>query len=325
MPDPTLTLLLVALQHPTHGDCSAVLVRTHGGYAVAYRRDATYRATLHLEVTTWAGRGALREYKLRNGRFCHTVITEDGWVITIGGADDESVNRGLEELGERVVLAGEVTEWDLERALDLLRRIGIGHFLVGSPDGTVGVAVYRYGRTLLEVLRLAEGEYVLVPNDPRYYDRGRFEDYDTDPVRAAAEIAGLDPYGVNRRDVLVYLVEPRDGRATVRVWVAYDGGALLGRRGAGPDPVEFMGCYVPAEWIPRLPDLFELGTVTLGRPMPTRAPEGNSRSAGSPVWWPVPVPAGRPGGSRWRRATDDLHARDPTTEGVRRVGTAVDP
>jgi hypothetical protein len=289
VPDPTLALLLIALQHPAvHGDCSAVLVRTHGGYAVAYRRDATYRATLHLEVTTWAGREALREYKLRNGRFCHTVITEDGWVITIGGADDESVNRGLEELGERVVLAGEVTEGDLERALDLLRRIGIGHFLVGSPDGTVGVAIYRYGRTLLKVLRLAEGEYVLVPNDPRYYDRGRFEDYDTDPVRAAAEIAGLDPYGVNRRDVLVYLVEPHDGRATVRVWVAYDGGALLGRRGAGPDPVEFMGHHVPIGRIPRLPKLLELGTVTLGRPVPERR-EVDGEPSGLPAWaWPVP-------------------------------------
>ena len=273
----TKLLLLAPLAHPS-GCCTVLVHVKDDHYVLSYRRDARSPAEVIIERTNWAGRPALKEYKENSGGyFCHTVITEDGWIVTIGGRDCPELNRELERLGQRIAERGRVAKEDIQRAERILRENQWGHFVVKAPDGTVGVAVYDYrvsaGRT--ELFKLKEGEYVKVTNNPRFYDVGRFREYDPDPVTAAIKVAGRDTYAIHRRDVITYYISPRKRGASVRVWASYDGGAMVGGAPGAPDPVNFLGKRVPADKLPTIPKRLELGTVTLERERPTAHRHGS--------------------------------------------------
>ncbi|WP_456454514.1 hypothetical protein [Methanopyrus sp.] len=263
-----LLALLIATQTDVGHDtgCCTVLVHVHHGYdVVAYRRDARYQAEILIVRTKWAGRKAIKEYKVQGGYFCHTVITEDGWIVTIGGRDIPKVNRELEKLGAEIVSRGRIKKDEIERAEELLKEAKWGHFVVKSPSDVVGVASYDYriSSSEVDVFRIKDGEYVKVTNNPRYYNRGRFEEFGKNPIDAAVKIAGKDPYGLHRRDIITYKLTVNKTSSSVKVWASYDGGALLEGANGEPDPIRFMGKTVEASDIPRIPKRKPLGEVIL--------------------------------------------------------------
>lgn len=50
--------------------------------------------------------------------------------------------------------------------------MGIGHFLIKSPDNTVGLVIYYHGSVKKIVFKIQDGQYVSVPNGPIYYREG---------------------------------------------------------------------------------------------------------------------------------------------------------
>ncbi|WP_457614521.1 hypothetical protein [Methanopyrus sp.] len=263
-----LLTLLITTQSGVEYDtgCCTVLVHVHHGCdVVAYRRDAKYPAEILITRTKWAGRNAIKEYKTRGGYFCHTVITEDGWIVTIGGRDVPEVIKKLEELGTEIVSKGHIEKDDIERAVELLKELKWGHFVVKSPNDIVGVASYDYriSSQRIDLFKIKDGEYVKVTNNPNYYSRGNFKEFGRDPVDAAIKIAGEDTYGLHRRDVITYELNVNKTSTVVKLWVSYDGGALVGGASGGPDPVRFMGRTIAADEIPRIPGKKPLGEVTL--------------------------------------------------------------
>ncbi|HIH62303.1 MAG TPA: hypothetical protein HA298_06485, partial [Methanobacteriales archaeon] len=56
-----------------------------------------------IDKTNFMGYDAIHEYKEDGGYFTHLIITEEGWIIGIGGNDDPSINKELEELGGEIV------------------------------------------------------------------------------------------------------------------------------------------------------------------------------------------------------------------------------
>ncbi len=307
----TKLLLLAPLAHPS-GCCTVLVHVKDDHYVLAYRRDAKTPAEIVIQRIQWAGRPALKEFKRNSGGyFCHTVITRDGWILTIGGRDSPTINRELERLGQRIVERGRIERGDVRRAMELLRENRWGHFVVKAPDGTVGIAVYDYrvsaGR--LERFRLREGEYVKVTNNPYYYAVGRYREYDGDPVTAAIKVAGRDTYGIHRRDVITYSLEPSGRGLRIRVWASYDGGAMVGGAPGAPDPVNFLGRRVPADQLPKIPARRELGTVTLERERPkARSSSGGWSALATALAVGVPLAVGGLAAGRWvrgRRSGDE--------------------
>jgi hypothetical protein len=249
----------------TSSGCCSVIVNVNDTCAVfAYRRDSTYAARLNIQRTAWNGRDTLKEYKTTNGYFFHTVISEGGWMMGSGGPDVVWINRALESIGGDIIRHGNVTYSDMKRAHSLLRRLGLGHFVIRGPGGQTGVSIYRRGYSRLSVFRLKSGEYINVPNSPSYYRRGYYSCWSRDPVKAAVYAAGTDRWGFNRRNILVY--ETSGGNSTsVKVYVTFDGGRLIGRYRGRPDNLLFLGNYVRASSIPRIPSTSFLGAVTLAR------------------------------------------------------------
>ena len=70
--------------------CCSVLVHV-GAPAMmllSYRRDSVNFANILIDKINFNGQTAIKEYKTQGGYFTHTIITQNGWIIGIGGKDD---------------------------------------------------------------------------------------------------------------------------------------------------------------------------------------------------------------------------------------------
>lgn len=253
--------------------CTSVIVHVQQGHdIVSYRRDAGYAADIIIEKMNFNGQNAIHEYKTQDGYFTHVIITENGWIISIGGNDNPHINKQLEKLGSDIISKGKIENNDIEKANVILKEDGLGHFVVKSPDNYVGVAIYDpktssnmpKPSSMTELFKMKDGDYVKVPNNPQYYSYGQFNKFSNDPVGAAIKIIGTDPYnnhGMDRRDVITY--DYYNDSKKVDIWASFDGGALLKGANGSPDDIKFFGNEIPAGRLPKIPDKTFLGQETL--------------------------------------------------------------
>lgn len=260
----TSTVVKKTVPNKLDSGCCSVLVHVKKGhYVYAYRRDSSYAANLYIKKTVWYGREVVKEYKKANGYFFHTIVVKNGWFVGTGGPDVVYLNKYLEKLAGRMVSRGRISKASMYSAYRTLRKLGMGHFIIKSPSGYVGMAVYNRG-SKVRIFKMKNGEYISLPNSPRYYRRGKFARLRSNPVSAAIYIAGTDRWGVNRRNILTYEVKNINYNSRVRIWATYDNGKLLGRRSRGrPDNIIFRGRKISAKSIPTISRKKFIGEVIL--------------------------------------------------------------
>lgn len=246
----------------TSSGCCSVLVHVKKGVDLfSYRRDSTYAANLHIIKTKWYGKEAVKEYKTTNGYFFHTIITRNGWIVSTGGPDIVWITKKLESIAGRASVRGHIKKADINSAYALLKKEGLGHFLIKDPSGNVGLVTYNYGRSKTKLFKMKDGEYVVVPNSPTYYRQGIIPKKSVS-VASAIYLAGTDRYGVNRRNVITYRVNVSNS-TEVKVWASYDGGKLIKRYRGKPDNIFFGSRKIYSKTLPRIPSKKYIGTVTL--------------------------------------------------------------
>ena len=247
----------------TSGCCSVVLQGKNDSFAYAYRRDSTYAADLYIKKVKLHGKQAIKEYKMVNGYFFHTVVLKDGWFIGTGGADIPSVNKALEDLGGKIASKGKITNKDMSTAQNTVRKLGIGHFIIKSPEGNVGLTIYNGGSTKTTLLKMKVGEYVSVPNSPSYYRKGKYTVNKSNLVDAAIYAASTDRWGVNRRNIIAYDVKKIDKTTNVKIWASNDNGKNVGRVTNRADNINYKGNKTKATSIPKIPKKIYIGEATL--------------------------------------------------------------
>ncbi|HOL68948.1 MAG TPA: pseudomurein-binding repeat-containing protein [Methanothermobacter sp.] len=244
--------------------CCSVIVNVNNTSAIfAFRRDSTYAATQYIEKINWYGHETIKEYKTNNGYFFHTIISDGGWMMGTGGPDVPSVNKAIEKIAGEIVMKGKIINTDINRVYSLLKQIGLGHFVIRSPNGDVGVAIYYGGSSRVNVFHLNPGDYICVPNSPSYYREGLYSKWGSDPVTAAVYIAGNDYWGLNRRNIIVYDTIVGENSTSVKIYATFDGGGLIGRKRGNPDNIVFLGKFISASSLPKIPTKKLLGNVTL--------------------------------------------------------------
>lgn len=189
-------------------DCCSIVVHVNEGkYVYAHRRDSTYAADLYIVKTKIGDKDTIKEYKTYNGYFYHTIVTKDGWFSGAGGPDIVSVNKALESLTSEMVSNNKITTVDMNRANSLVRSLSLGHYVIKSPSGDVGIIIKNGGSSKYSIFKMKDGEYISVPNSPSYYRKGSYKSFSNDPIDAAIKIAGTDRWGVNRRNILTFAVD----------------------------------------------------------------------------------------------------------------------
>ena len=256
------------------GCCSVIVHVKQGHDIISYRRDSGYPANIFIKKVNFSGQNAIVQYKTNNGYFSHVIITENGWIISIGGHDGPFTTNLLEKLGSNIISRGKIEKRDLKEANLLITKNGGGHFLIKSPDNYIGTTIYdsQLSTSRTELFKMNDGDYVKVPNTPIYYNNGRSSKYSTDPLDAAIQIVGKDPYGVNRRDVTTYELTSDNNSTKVNISASFDGGTLTGRNNGNPDNILFIDGNssifnkIKANEIPRIPNKMFLREETLREP-----------------------------------------------------------
>ena len=244
--------------------CCTVLLHVKSGYDIlSYRRDSSYEADMHIDKIDFNGQTAITEYKLQNGAFTHTIITQNGWVITMGGNDYPVINKELVDLGSNITSQGHIEEKDLDSAKKLLKIEELGHFVIKAPDGTVGLVSYDQGSSVTELFKMNDGEFIRINNNPTYYETGEFQEYGQDPVNDSIKIAGLDPFGLHRRDIITYNLTENNNSSNLNIWASFDGGAFFKAAGGQPDNIIYMGNTTNSTEIPKIPNKKFLGEQVL--------------------------------------------------------------
>jgi hypothetical protein len=234
--------------------CCSVLVHVKKGYDVfAFRRDATYAANLYIKRSKWYGKDTIKEYKTVHGYFFHTIVSTGGWIVATGGPDIPSLNRKLEALAGRTSVSGHITHSTLNSAYSILRREGMGHFIIKAPNGNVGLVIYNGGRTKEALFKMGNGNYVSVPNSPSYYRSGYTST--VNPVSSAIHLETTDRWGANRRNIITYQVMNTNYITQVKIWASTCRGT--------PDNIYFGGKKIGKYTLPKIPNKKYIGQVNL--------------------------------------------------------------
>jgi hypothetical protein len=174
------------------------------------------------------------------------------------------MNKQLETLGRTIISKGKIEKKDIKTANTIIKGNGWGHFVIKSPDDNVGITScdYRVSLSMTKLFKMKDGDYIKVPNNPRYYRYGKFNKFSNDPANAAIKIIGNDIFGQNRRDVITYSYNNSNSKI-VDIWASFDGGTLLNSAKGSPDNIQFFGKKIYANELPKIPDKKFLGGVTL--------------------------------------------------------------
>lgn len=235
-------------------DCCSVLIHVNDNYDIfSYRRDSSYAADLYFQNMNFYGKEAIKEYKTVNGYFYHTIITADGWITSTGGPDVPDLNIALENLAGSNFASGSISWGTIESATNILRQLGMGHFLIKSPDGTVGYTIFN-GWTKNGLFKMGNNQYVSVPNGPGYYREGYVEP----SVYSAVNLAVTDGWGVNRRNIITYQVI-RDMDEYTSYIKVYASSTIYA------DNMVFNGRYISKYALPAAPNYASIGDVALRR------------------------------------------------------------
>lgn len=245
--------------------CCSVLVHVKKGTDIfAYRRDSTYSANIHIKKIKWYGKEAIKEYKLKRGYFFHTIITQNGWIVAMGGPDIPKLDRKMEKLAGHITLQGHISKKNIKSVYKLLKKSGMGHFIIKSPHDYVGLVIYKSGRSMIRLFKMKNKEYVCVPNSPRYYKQGKYTSKKSNPISAAIYVAGTDKWGVGRRNIITYHIRNYVNLTKVKIWASFDGGKLVKRRDYGkPDNIYFKGRKIKAKTLHYILGKKYLGQITL--------------------------------------------------------------
>ena len=275
--------------------CTSVIVHVQPGNDIfCYRRDSGYMADTIIETMTFAGENATHGYKTQNGYFTHTIITENGWMIGIGGRDDPNTNKKLEKIATDIISKNKIENSDIGKANTIIKANYWGHFLIKSPDDNVGITAYDsriYSNSskssyvsfnsinapsMVKLFKMNNGEYVKVPNNPQYYALGQFNQFSNDSVDAAIKIIGTDIYnsnGVDRRDVITYQFINDNSSKKLDIWASFDGGTLLNHSKGIPDNINYFGNQIQANDLPKIPDKKFLGEKVFQKKYPSSSNE----------------------------------------------------
>lgn len=244
------------------GCCTVVLQVAGDHNVVAFRRDAKSLAELIITRNRFYGKEAEMEYKITGGLFYHTVITSDGWIVGNGGIGTK-YNMELMALVSHIFEDGTIDQGSLKKAQSILTNMVVGHFLIKSPDNVVGLVITSKGTTISKLFKMQDGEFVSVPNAPQYYRKGSYEEFNSDPLIASAEIVGTDLWGVNRRGVIFHDVQISADNTKLRIWAAYDDGSLIERKSeGGPDDIRFLkNQLINRMKLPVIPEMIKIGEI----------------------------------------------------------------
>ena len=242
------------------GCCSIVMQLEDNDTLMSYRRDSNYEADVFIEKVNWHGIPAIKQYKTENKYFNHVIITNNGWVIGLGGIDDGIDSERCENITAKMISDDySISEKYLTQIQDIKKPYGRGHVVIKAPNGNYGFAT----PTKMKTGKLNPGEYISIPNDYELSRKGRISLNTKDRIKAMVNLSQTDLYGLDRREIIAYNVHLTNDNNTTDIYVANEDGTFVGENYTDCiDNVILNNTTIKAKDIPIAPNYKKIGSIS---------------------------------------------------------------
>ncbi len=241
------------------GCCSIILQLKENNSIMSFRRDSDFDADIYIKKINWHGIPAVKQYKTDGKYYCHVIITNNGWMIGLGGIDDGADNQECENIAAKMISKNnEISKKDLIKIQKIKKSYGRGHILIKAPNGNYGIAT----PDKIVTKKLNPGQYVSIPNDYSYSRKGNISLNTTDKIKSMNQLARSDKYGEFRRDITTFNYYTTNKSNITDIYVSNEDGALIKKNYTGfVDDIYINNSLIKAEDIPIAPNYKYIGTI----------------------------------------------------------------
>jgi hypothetical protein len=152
---------------------------------------------------------------------------------------------------------GKINEITFNNIVNLKKQSFKGHYVIKAPNGTYSLFIKYDNNTKTEKGTLLPGQYLAVPNDPVYFQKGSFADVvsTTNISTASRLIAAMNKYNYDRRNIITYYIQKYDSYTQFKVYACNDDGHYANKSsGQYVDSIQTNTKYYPASSMPIVPN-----------------------------------------------------------------------
>ncbi|MBE6486213.1 MAG: hypothetical protein E7Z85_05175 [Methanosphaera stadtmanae] len=242
--------------------CSAIIQGYNNNSAISFRRDSISAVTINVTHNS----SYVKQCKGSGNYFFHVLVSKDGWIVGHGGLDDTKNNHEIENYALSMMSNQVMNNTTFNSICNLKKNTSKGHFVIKAPNGNYALYITYYGNTKKETGTLLPGQYLVVPNDSTYFQKGYFQDVisTTNISTASRIIAAKDKYNDNRRDIITYYIKKYPTYTQVKVYACNDDGSYANKSsGKLVDSIQTNSKFFPASSIPTVPNSVVIDDITL--------------------------------------------------------------
>ena len=246
-------------QTDVFGCCSIVLQLDGNDTMISYRRDSNVTADVFIEKVNWHGIPAVKQYKEYGGYFNHVIVTNNGWVIGLGGIDDGKNSEICENITAGMINDNyTISEQALTKIQDIKKPYGRGHVVIKAPNGNYGFA----NVDKLKTGTLKPGQYISIPNNYSLSRSGNLSLNSTDLVGEMTKLSQLDKYGLDRREIVTYDFKTTEKGNITDIYVSNEDGSQVGANYTECiGDIHFNNTVIKGSDIPIGPNYKSLGSI----------------------------------------------------------------
>ena len=242
--------------------CSSTIIQMdRENFAFSFRRDST--ASVYVNIIYQ--KNGILQYKTDSTFFWHSIISNDGWIIGTGGTDSPHQSEKLEAFGKIMIKENNIIDKFLEDILKIKSLENLGHFFIKAPNGNYGLigCIKSEGTFIIEKGKLENGEYIIIPNDYKFYQKGKIIDLkikENNYTYISRYLAAIDQYSSKRTNIFTYIytINNNYGYKTkyVDIFVANDDGSLSNKTNTSNyrNDIHIKDKYILAEDVPIIMD-----------------------------------------------------------------------
>lgn len=233
--------------------CSAIIQGYNNNSAISFRRDDTDTVTVNVTHNV----SMVKQCKGSGSYFFHVLISKDGWIVGNGGGDSGEINHKIENYTLSMINDGKINEITFNNIVNLKKQSFKSHYVIKAPNGTYSLFIKYDNNTKTEKGTLLPGQYLAVPNDPVYFQKGNFADVvsTTNISTASRLIAAMNKYNYDRRNIITYYIQKYDSYTQFKVYACNDDGHYANKSsGQYVDSIQTNTKYYPASSMPIVPN-----------------------------------------------------------------------